>query len=170
MKTFESDPQELFERWYVVPLRWLEAIPNGDGAFVAFAVSLALYERFAKAAIKKDTGKKANDIALCGRLAQDFGVSESEAEEFWQVMRHGLQHQAMPMQSQQGASSLPGWLFNGNLPRPIQFGRQGSQRMLLVQPWLFRDIVLRMYRSRPDLIDYNQSFPWASIYPMEFGV
>jgi hypothetical protein len=160
-----SDPSILFNRWYAVPLTALESLPNGDGAFVAFGVSLALYERFARSAINA-AGGRANDQALHARLAADFGVTEPEAAEFWQVMRHGMQHQAMPLQRQHGGSSLTPWLFHGEFPRAIQFGTQSGQRVLQVQPWLFRDVVLALYRTSPQLIAHNQSFPWASIFPM----
>lgn len=164
-----SDPKTLFERWYAVPLRLLETLPNGDGAFVALSVSLALYERFAKAFIKNDLKQKANETAFIKKLASDFAISESEATTFWDVMRHGLQHQAMPMQSGQGKNDKPKWLVNGDLPKAIQYGKSGQEEVLLIQPWLFRDNVLAMYETRPDLIAASQSFPWASIFPVEFS-
>lgn len=166
MAELVSDPKELFERWYVAPLRWLETIPNGDGAFIAFSVSIALYERFAKSAAKH-AGGKGDENALYAKLVADFSITNPEAEEFWQIMRHGLQHYAMPMQQQQGSKSLSKWRFDGAYPRPIQFVGQGADRKLLVQPWLFRDVVLRLYRDKPELIAYNHSFPWASILPDE---
>jgi hypothetical protein len=165
MSLAETDPLTLFNRWYAVPLTALESLQNGDGAFVAFGVSLALYERFARSAIKT-AGTKAHDQALHARLAADFGVTETEAAEFWQVMRHGMQHQAMPLQRQHGGTSLTPWVFHGEFARPIQFGTQSGQRVLQVQPWHFRDVVLRLYQDSPQLIDHNQSFPWASIFPL----
>jgi len=164
-----NDPKTLFERWYAAPLRLLETLPNGDGAFVALSVSLALYERFAKAFIKHDLKQKADETAFINKLASDFAISESEATTFWDVMRHGFQHQAMPMQSGQGKSDKPKWLVNGDLPKPIEYGKSVQKDVLLVQPWLFRDQVLAMYEKRPDLIAASQSFPWASIFPVEFS-
>jgi hypothetical protein len=35
---------------------------------------------------------------------------------------------------------------------------------LQIQPWRFRDEVLRLFRNRPELISKNQSFPWATIF------
>jgi hypothetical protein len=159
------DPLTLFERWYAAPLAVLETVPNGDGAFVAFSVSLTLYERFARSALKA-AGLKANDEALHARLADDFAIVKTEATEFWNVMRHGMQHQAMPMQRQHGGATLTPWRFHGDFPRPIQFGSQEGSRLLQVQPWLFRDVVLKLYRGSPQLIDQNQSFPRANIFPM----
>jgi hypothetical protein len=165
MSQSTGNARELFERWYIVPLRWLEAIPNGDGAFVAFAISLALYERFARSAIKAN-GEKADTSAVTALLAQHFEITDDEAKVFWQIMRDGMQHQGMPMQQQRGESILP-WRFSGSFSKPIQFASEGSERVLQVQPWLFRDAVLRLYRERPDLIDVSRSFPWATIFPSE---
>lgn len=164
----EDDPKTLFDRWFVAPLRSLETLSNGDGAFVALMVSLSLYERFAKAIIKNDTLQKANETNFYKRLATDFSITEDQAKTFWEVMRHGFQHQAMAIQSGQGKNSKPKWLVSGDLPTPIQYGRSGSEQVLLVQPWLFRDVVLKLYEVRPDMIASSQSFPWASIFMVEF--
>jgi len=164
-----SDPEALFQRWFVAPLRLLETLENGDGAFVALLVSLALYERFAKAFIKHDLKQTADDAAFTKKLAFDFSISEREATVFWDVMRHGLQHQAMPMQSGRSKCITPRWQFKHELPKPIQLGGSDVDDLLLVQPWLFRDRVLAMYEKRPDLIGASQSFPWASIFPEEPG-
>ncbi len=161
-----NDPLTLFDRWYAAPLIALEALPNGDGAFVTFSVSLGLYERFARSAINA-AGGKASDQALFARLAADFEINEPDAAEFWQVMRHGMQHQAMPMQRRYGGPALTPWQFSHTFCRPIQFDSSGEQRILQVQPWLFRDVVLRLYHDNPQMIDHNQSFPWASIFPMQ---
>lgn len=155
-----KDPNETFERWYVIPLRILETLPNGDGAFVVFAVSLALYERFAKAFIKERLKLKANSNELCRKLAADFDLRESAATTFWDVMRNGLQHQGMPLVAK---SSIRRWRFSGKCTKPIEF-RAGDTE-LWVQPWLFRDKVLWLYRQDPELIATSESFPWASIFP-----
>jgi hypothetical protein len=160
----ERDPGRLFERWYATPLAELEKVPNGDGAFVAFSVALALYERFALSAIGA-AGQKADPAAMYTRLAVDFNVMEEEAAEFWEIMRHGVQHQAMPMQRQKNKRLTP-WLFNASFKQPIEFGTRAGGRVLQVQPWLFRDKVVDLYRQNTKMIDHNQSFPWASIFPL----
>jgi hypothetical protein len=160
----EEDTIELFERWYATPLAELEKIRNGDGAFVAFGVALALYERFARSAIDA-VGKKADTAAMYERLAADFNITEAEATEFWEIMRHGVQHQAMPMQKQKN-KPLTQWLFNGSFQQPIEFGTHSGKRVLQVQPWLFRDKVIDLYRRNPEMINHSQAFPWASTFPL----
>lgn len=160
----EKDTVKLFERWYATPLAELEKIPNGDGAFVAFSVALALYERFARSSIDA-AGQKADASAMYKRLAFDFNITEAEATQFWEIMRHGVQHQAMPMQKQKKKSLTP-WLFNDSFRQPIEFGTYSGKRVLQVHPWLFRDKVVDLYRQNPKLIDHSQSFPWAGIFSL----
>jgi hypothetical protein len=36
--------------------------------------------------------------------------------------------------------------------------------VMCIQPWLFRDRILGLFRDRPDLIAHSKSFPWSLIY------
>ena len=45
-------PDELFKRWFVVPVQTLEKLDNGDGAFVALMAVMPLYERAIVARLK----------------------------------------------------------------------------------------------------------------------
>jgi hypothetical protein len=155
-----DDPVVLFKRWYVKPLEMLMELENGDGGFAALAISCPLYERYATAALK-ESGKSAADDNLVKQLAGDFGVDQSTAETFWDVMRNGLLHQGMPKQKKHGAK-LTRWRFSAEYTAPIKL-RTGSSTILEVQPWLFTDKVLSLWLSRLDLIAQNQSFPWATI-------
>src|SRR6266478_1594033 len=104
-----NDPKELFERWFVVPLRLLEHIPSGDGGIVAFANSLYLYERYAKSLIDKD-GRRADAAAFHAQFAADFGFAAgSDVEVFWQVARDGFLHQGMALQACRAGTSMPQW-------------------------------------------------------------
>jgi hypothetical protein len=158
------DASELFERWFVVPLRHLEQIRSGDGAIIAFTSSLYLYERFARSLLDA-SGKKADDAAFHSQLVSDFGFSStSDAELFWHVARNGFLHQGMPLQAGRGAATLPCWRMTAEYQKPVEFCDVHGKRVLCIQPWLFRDRVLGMFRDRPDLIAHSKSFPWASIY------
>jgi hypothetical protein len=161
-----SNPTELFERWFVIPLRLLEHIPSGDGGIVAFASSLYLYERYAKSLIIA-AGRKAGKTALYGQLVTDFGFcSPKDAEVFWDVARNGFLHLGMGMalQARRGVAPLPPWVMRGDFKFPVQFRNINGTRVLCIQPWRFRDQVLGLFRDRPELIAHNKSFPWASIY------
>lgn len=168
-RILEDDPATLFERWYGKPLAVLkEELPNGDGGFVVLATCCFLYERYAHAAIRaaKDRALKARqrppDTTLEEQLASDFGTDVSTASAFWTVIRHGFLHSGMPMQRTQ-KGSLPPWM-TGDFPRPFQVQPIDGTNTLCVEPWRFRDRVLDLYRTRPELIECNKSFPWASVF------
>lgn len=76
-----------------------------------------------------------------------------------------MQHAATPMQKQRDKQLTP-WLFDGNLPKPVQFATNAGQRVLCVQPWLFCDFVVNLYRANPQVLHLNKSYPWASIFPV----
>ena len=159
-----TGPKELFERWFVIPLRLLEHISSGDGGIVAFASSLYIYERYAKSLIDAG-GHKADDTAFHAQLSADFGFSSvSAAELFWRVARNGFLHQGMALQAGRGGAPLPPWLMSGDFKLPVEFRDIHGTRVLCIQPWLFRDRVLGLFRDRPDLIAHSKSFPWATIY------
>jgi hypothetical protein len=158
-----NDPKELFERWFTIPVRLLEQIPSGDGAIVVFATCLYLYERFAKSLLDS-SGKKADDSAFYAQLALDFGLTGNQPQTFWDVARNGFLHQGMPKQSARSADKLPPWTMSGQFTKPVEFREMQGKTVLCIQPWLFRDRVLQLYRDRPELIAQSKSFPWASIF------
>jgi hypothetical protein len=161
----ETDPLTLFRRWYSVPLRELEKLPNGDGGFVVLATSCFLYERYAKAALDS-TGTRATDEAMIGQLAADLQSDVDTATQFWDLIRNGFLHQAMPKQKVFGKAAPTRWETNGVFTAPFRIATDTSGSVLQIQPWLFRDRVLDLFEGRPDLIARNTSFPWGSIWRM----
>ncbi|MBC8354545.1 MAG: hypothetical protein H8E66_21325 [Planctomycetes bacterium] len=154
-------PNDSFDRWYKAPLQHLESLPNGDGAFVALAVSCFLYERYCVAYLKSKKAK-ANDAAKRAQLEADFSVDTDTANAFWDVIRNGFLHQGMGLQKTNKSDPLPTWSVSQSFPR-LQLDK-GPPPKLKIQPWLFRDRVIELWDARPDLIDANTSFPWATIY------
>ena len=153
------DARELFRRWYIAPLRRLEELPNGDGGFVVLATACFLYERYAKAFLKAagDSGTTDNLIA---RLSADFGIPDDAARAFWNVIRDGFLHQGMPLIKNQQGNLVDGWRTCATHEHAIEL----DGKILKVEPWRFRDRVLDLFDSRPDLIEHNQSFLWATIW------
>ncbi len=156
-----DDARTLFERWYVKPLTSLEQLPDGDGGFVVLATCCFLYERYANALLDSQQ-KTVTPNALVAQFAADFSVDSETAKAFWKVIRHGFLHQGMPMQHESGKKTLPDWATSQDFRAPVEFDRAWS--LLKIQPWLFRDKVLALYRARPDLIAHNNSFPWGKIF------
>ena len=154
-----------FNRWFVQPLTLLRELPFGDGGFVALATSCFLYERYAVAAIMK-LGGKANKEGKIGQFMTDFEVDKITATNFWVVIRDGIMHQGMPKTKEQGKRSLPKWMFY-NIDKPVKMGMYKGSDTLIVQPWLFTDKVLQLWKDNPYLIDLNESFPWATVVPID---
>jgi hypothetical protein len=157
-----QNSKELFETWYIKPLRSLENISNGAGAFIALATSCFLYERFANAKIR-DEGKNPGNQAVIHQLMRDFGVDKETATTFWNVMRNGILHQGMPKQKSRRQKLTP-WRFLHEFSCPMELHKtDGATDELRVQPWLFMNEVIRLWQENLDLLDRNDSFPWARI-------
>jgi len=154
--------QELFDRWFVRPLYNLESIPNGDGGFIALATSCFLYERYAKACIKR-SGKKADTSSLIKQFSDDFETNEDTAKAFWDVIRVGMLHQGMPKQSNQGINDLPGYIFHHSFVVPVALVMWGNELILKIQPWLFVHKVIELCHENIELMVDNNSFPFPKI-------
>lgn len=156
-----EDAHALFRRWYVQPLRHLEEIPHGDGAFIALAVSCALYERYATTLII-GSGLKAVRQAKIHQFMKDFQTDERTADVFWNVIRDGLAHQAMPLQNTR-QNKQPTWRFHHSYPKPVELSVVNGKDILKVQPWHFMNKVLALWEQRSELLAENASFPWGNI-------
>ena len=157
-----QNPRELFEVWYVKPLRVLESIPDGAGAFIALATSCFLYERYVDALVE-EAGGKPNKQSRVKQLVVDFGIEEEAARIFWEVMRDGILHKGMPKRKDR-SRELPPWQFHGDFNQPINLDKENDiPQELQVQPWLFMEKVINLWQENLDLLDRNNSFPWARI-------
>lgn len=85
---------EKFARWYATPLKVLKGIPDGDGAFVALSIGCFLCERYYRSVA--GTQDKWRDRTVLERATQDLDVSKDFFEDFWDIFRHGTQHQGTP--------------------------------------------------------------------------
>ena len=159
--------EESFNHWFVVPMQWLQTVPNNDGSFIALATALFLYERYA--AIKlKQRGIKATEKNIHKQIAIDFGINEHTAEDFWEVMRNGLLHQGMPKQSEQGEKKFPEWIFHHNkVDHPIELRQFQGRTLLFVQPWDIVNKVIALWQENSELLSQNESFPWAQVFYFE---
>lgn len=151
-----------FNHWFVVPLQWLKAVPNNDGSFVALASALFLYERYITAKIKS-LGEKATETRKIQQVASDFEVSVRVARVFWDVMRNGILHQGMPKQYEQGKKH-PDWIFHHDPSNfAVELHEFNGKLLLIVQPWLVVDKVVHLWQENLDLLEQNESFPWAQV-------
>jgi hypothetical protein len=162
-------PEVLFEKWYVTPLRMLQALPCGDGGFVALATTCFLYERYVTAVIKSLPHKSKSDKdARITQFIIDFGVDEETARAFWDVIRDGLLHEGMPKQLEHGKKDLPQWAFRHDFSQPVELVKYDGKQVLKVQPWLVMEKVILLWQQNLGLVDKNDSFPWANVVPLPF--
>ena len=158
-----NEDQMSFDLWYVQPLKSLQNMPNGRGGFVALATACLLYERYAIADLKNQQ-KKTDRHAILNNIMIDFSVDYETAKAFWDVIRDGLLHQAMPMQQKRNAT-LPSWGFHHDYP-VMSLEEINGEQFLKVQPWKFMDRVLELWEDNFNLLSSNGSFPWATIGPV----
>lgn len=151
----------LFDRWFVQPLGNLQSIPNGDGGFIALATSCFLYERYAIARLKV-LGLKADDKQKIKMFVIDFSTDKSSADAFWNVIRNGILHQGMPKQKEYG-KPLPGYILHHSFIEPVKLTNVNGESILMIQPWLFMNRVIELWQDNLELIEKNESFPWANI-------
>ena len=158
-------PEELFDRWYVQPLKMLKKVPNGDGAFVVLMALCPLYERYAIAVIEQ-SGPKALKGTKLDQFMKDFETNMDTAKAFWNVIRNGLAHQAMPKRNSR-KKGFPRWVFQGSFPKPVELVTVNGEQVLRIQPWLFMEKVLSLWQENLALLTENKSFPWANIFEIE---
>lgn len=154
--------KESFNQWFVVPLQWLKAVPNNDGSFIALASALFLYERYIIAKLKS-AGETATEPKKIQSIANDFGVEPREARIFWNAMRDGILHQGMPKVREKD-KKLPDWIFHHEKSDfAFELREHNRQSLLIVQPWLVVEKIVQLWQENLDLLEQNQSFPWAQV-------
>ena len=153
--------EELFQRWFVIPISILKEMPNGDGGFVAFISALALYERLivAKLKIQNQTSEPEK---VKQAMAKDLGLSPREQTIFWDMFRNGLLHRAMP---KAGKTS---WIFHNTFGASPTFKFLDHAAFVCIDPWKFTDRVLKEFLDDPNLIIASESFPLPSILLVPF--
>ncbi len=152
---------ESFNRWYVNPLRRLEATNNGDGGFVALAISCFLFERYATAKVKS-IGSKADKKVKVAILSDEFRINKTIAKYFWEIIRDGMLHQGMPKVT----SDSVHWAFFEPIPAIGMQYKNGKPFLLQVHPWKFMNCVLDLCVKNINLLVSSNSFPWAKIVPV----
>lgn len=153
-----SDMNPLFDRYFLQPINALKEIPNNDGALVALAISCFLYERYADAVLQVE-GKTSDKKHTISQLAKDFQISKNLAATFWDVIRNGLLHKAMPKQLNRGKKVVD-WDISTTHSNHIDL----VDGQLRIQPWLVVDKVLALWKSKIQLLDQNKSFPMGTIF------
>jgi hypothetical protein len=153
----ELTPIQKFDNWFVRPLKILALLKDGDGAFIAFGTSLALYERFIRARLK---GKKLKGTSENFReeATTDLGINKEDFKIWWEIFRDGINHQASPKKVEHNGIAY-GWHFShkfGAIPQKV-----GNE--FQVNPWGFVDLVIEKYYQEPEALITTETFALGDI-------
>jgi hypothetical protein len=97
----ETNALDLFRLWFVQPIEKLKETPEGSGGFIALMVGLVLYERLLIAKLKLEN-RPTDDETIQQAMAVDLKLTDSQRRIFWDVLRNGLLHQAVPKAGKTG--------------------------------------------------------------------
>lgn len=152
-----------FEKWFAEPLQQVRKAAAGQSFFIELLTACVLYERLVTARLASRK-QKANEGAVVEQLAHDFNLEPHVAQMFWQVVRHGLAHQAMPRRRGRN-ESFPGCYLHDSFPdrTPIRMGCAEGVEYLSIQPSVFADAVISLWRQEPHLLAHSVAFPWPDV-------
>lgn len=154
----QSKALELFNGWFVEPIEKM----NINGGFVAFMVTLALYERLIIAKLKLQ-GQKTDEESIKKKMADDLGLTDGQQSVFWDMFRNGLLHQGM---SKIGKT---GYLFHTDFSATPEFKNYKEQAYICIDPSKFAFRVLSEFVDNPELILASESYPLASVSEIDLN-
>jgi hypothetical protein len=162
MDQISPDSAKLFERWVKAPIDALRRLPNGDGAFAALGIAFAMYERYIKSALAQ-AGLKETPEQFFEFGANDLRVEVETFKRFWQMYRDGIQHSLQPKRYTSNGIRW-GWEISGeHLGVPTIITPEADLRIIRLEPWSFVEQVLARYESRPELIDFKDTWKFGVI-------
>jgi hypothetical protein len=165
-----------FEGWFWKPIEKLRECPEGDGAFIAMSASLALCERYYRTVTNTHEGQKdllsykrsgakntddevwkperqRDDISFRRAAAKDLGIEDWKFEIFWQVFRHGIQHQGMPKRYEDRNKVTYRWQIAAGFPSLPDFHVVNLHlQVIRIDPWAFAEIICKKYRANPAIL------------------
>jgi len=154
--------EEKFDGWFVKPIKLLrDELPEGDGGFVAFIATLALYERLIIARLKI-SNLPTDETSIKQEMSRDLRLTDGQRQIFWDMFRNGLLHQAMPK------AGKTNYLFSAQYSGYPEFKTANGYTFICMDPWKFIDRVLQEYCANPRLIVESNSFPLASVKAIKF--
>ncbi|MFA5872703.1 MAG: hypothetical protein WC832_01940 [Anaerolineales bacterium] len=158
MKTIVNlSPLDKFERWYVHPLKVLLQIENGDGGFIAFGATLALYERYIRAKLKTKSIKGSPEN-FRKEASDDLGVKQYDFQIWWEIFRDGINHQASPKHVRRDGVDYT-WHFREDFEAVPQ--RSGNEFQL--NPGKFIELVIQKYYADPIALTATDTYALGDI-------
>ena len=154
---------EKFEGWFWNPIQKLKECPEGDGAFIAMSASLALCERYYRTITNTHEGQR-DDTGFRRAAAKDLGIEDWKFEIFWQVFRHGIQHQCMPKRYEKNQVTYR-WKISEGFPSLPEFHVINPHlQEIRINPWGFAAIICKKYQSNPAILHDATVHAFAEVY------
>lgn len=142
---------EKFARWYATPLKVLKGIPDGDGAFVALSIGCFLCERYYRS-VAGTQEKFWSSKEFIEAAAKDLDVSKSFFEDFWDMFRHGTQHQGAPKKKKKedkttGQKTHFRWRISHTFEAVPTRYKKKNRVVICINPWAFAELMLSKFFS-----------------------
>jgi len=157
----QEDSIRSFNLWFVEPIEKLKELPNGSGGIIAFMIGLALYERLIIAKLKFENCPS-DEESIRKAMSEDLQLSESQQRVFWDMLRNGFLHQAMPKIGKTRC------MFHDSFTEYPVFKTLDGMEVICINPWRFTDRVISEYLAYPCLINISESYPLVRISPIPF--
>lgn len=159
--------RQKFIKWYVRPYNRLKRIEGGDGAFVALSIGFFLCERYYR--IKSNTiTKQTESKQFLEAAARDFNCDVHLFKAFWNLFRHGIQHQGSPKKKYK-AHWLPGkptirvnWAIGHDLPHRPAYVTTDNTKRIGIDPWKFTRFILTRFLEHPRMLERSVSHAFGS--------
>lgn len=141
MSKTEVSTEQKFKLWYSEIFCFMEhKSKDGNGAIVALAAALPLYERWL---VSKSGESRDEKVSL---LNEDLKIRNfSNADNFWNVFRDGLCHtghffkesdtQRRKIRRGEDWNNLPEVCFNIEFPDFPEFKEQDGKEYIILNPW-----------------------------------
>jgi hypothetical protein len=152
---------EKFSRWFIIPLNTLKMIPNGDGAFIALSIGCFLCERYYRIITNTQDDHHRKDFQYAA--ADDLGVNREFFQIFWNVYRHGVQHQATPKTFPAPDGTIYKWSISADFKAiPTRCIRNGVT-IICLDPWKFADSMVAKFLATPAKLEGAINYEFGEI-------
>jgi hypothetical protein len=156
---------EKFTRWFIIPLNTLKMIPDGDGAFIALSIGCLLCERYYR--IATNTQEIQSGTQFQNAAAADLNVNQEFFRNFWNVYRHGVQHQATPKTFSASDGPTYKWSISADFKAiPTRCIRDGVT-IICLDPWKFADSMVAKFLADPAKLEGAIAYEFGEISTAE---
>lgn len=133
-----------FEKWFEQPIQAMNA--DQHGGFAVLMLTLPLAERYFRS--KTGVGDGNLNASFHIAFANSFGLTQSQSEEFWQVYRNGLLHQAtFSRQNRKGTIMPAGWIMGNDGTFAGIINYDSARKEFVLDPKEFSHEIIKIIRG-----------------------